>query len=119
MQWVFGIDPASAVESNYGVDQVHTKIFTFFVIAVFLILIIEPEGIEVYTYITMVFLVVLGTLLSLGFAYVIKNLTIYFENRGVPFRDIPKFKIKDLGEFTGNVAYAFEIASCYLSCRSD
>lgn len=51
-------------------------------------------------------------------AYIVKNMTIYFDNRGIPFKDIPKFKIKDLGEFTGNVAYAFEISSSYLSCNN-
>lgn len=44
-------------------------------------------------------------------------MAIYFENRGVPYKDIPKFKLRDLGEFTGNVAYAFEVASSYLSRR--
>lgn len=116
MQWVSFLDPASAVESHYGVDQTHTKFITFFVIAIFLILIIEPEGIEIYTYVTMTCLLILGKFGSPGFSYVGKNLTIYFSNRGVPFHDIPKFKLKELGEFTGNVAYAFEISSAYLSC---
>lgn len=49
------------MEDNYGVDQLYTKCITFFVIAFFLVLIVEPEGIEVYTYVTMFFLVILGS----------------------------------------------------------
>lgn len=53
---------ADTIEHYYQVPGVWTKLATFAVISVFLVLIIEPEGIEMYTYITTTCLVVLGTI---------------------------------------------------------
>lgn len=51
---------ANTLEHGYHVPEYVSKLIIFAIISVFLIIIVEPEGIEVYTYITMTFLTFLG-----------------------------------------------------------
>ena len=52
---------ADTIDYYYQVPTVYTKLLTFLVISIFLALIVEPEGIEVYTYITCACLTCLGS----------------------------------------------------------
>lgn len=51
---------ADTVEHYFHIPQWQTKLMTFLVISIFLVFIIEPEGIESVTYITTVLLTFLG-----------------------------------------------------------
>ncbi len=106
---------ADTIEYYYQVPTVYTKLLTFLVISIFLAVIVEPEGIEVYTYITCACLTCLGSYCSSGTVYFCKNLSIIAAGKGQSFESIPKFRIENTGEYTGNIAYAFELSSVYLS----
>lgn len=106
---------ADTIEYYYQVPTVYTKLLTFLVISIFLAVIVEPEGIEVYTYITCACLTCLGSTSSPGAVYFGKNLAIIAAGRGQTFASVPKFNLENTGEFTGNIAYAFELSSVYLS----
>ena len=100
---------ADTIEHYFHIPQWQTKLLTFLVISVFLIFIVEPEGIESVTYITTIMLTFLGLI------YLVKNLTLIAQGHHVKYADIPKFNWKYTGEYTGNIAYAFELSSVYLS----
>jgi hypothetical protein len=45
-------------------------------------------------------------------------MSMIYYGQGIPWADIPKFRAKKSGEYMGNVAYAFEVSSSYLSCNA-
>jgi len=102
---------ADTVNMYYEAPTYLTKLMTFLFIGAFLMIIIEPEKIEMFTYVT-------TTCLSgLGVVFLIKNIWTVAHGRGPMFHDIKKFDLAHVGEYTGNVAYAFELSSVFLSLR--
>jgi len=99
------------LNSHLGLNEDLIKAIIFVVITFMLLFMVEPEKIQ---YINLYM-----TLLLISVAYILfaKNTYIAVTGNGPKFEDIPKVGWKATGVYSGNVAYAFEVASNYLSLR--
>lgn len=100
---------ADAVEHNYGISGLYSKLAIFIIISILLTVIIEPERVDGLALLSVI---LLG---GLGFLYTFKNLHTIYMGKGIPFDQVPKVDTEYTGQFTGNVAYAFELSAVYLS----
>jgi len=91
----------------------HTVTFTiWFVIAIILVIFIEPEKIKVFTTsTTLIVLLVAAVFTALNFSKFITG------HAQVSMDQIPLVNFEKTFLLTGNLIYAFEVCSCYLSLR--
>ncbi len=96
----------------FGVSDVYIKGIIFLIIAFLFILIVEPEKIQyINTYMTTILILL---------AYILFGRNLYLYGTSSTRPPLSKIKLVDFkytGMFAGNVAYAFEVASNYLSLR--
>jgi hypothetical protein len=103
---------ATNMQSSFGVSDVYIKGVIFLIISFIFILIVEPEKIQyINTYMTSI-------LILLAYMLFGRNLYLYGTSSTRPsLSNIKMVDFKYTGMFAGNVAYAFEVASNYLSLR--
>lgn len=99
------------IQQGLGWNEWVIKILIFLVIASVFIYLVEPEKIQ--------YVNVYMTMLLMALAYVIFGRNVYrgLNGMGPKFSEIPLWKMDKTGVYAGNVAYAFEVASNYLSLR--
>ena len=101
----------TTVTKTYNIGEIPIKLIIFGIITLLLVVIVEPEKIQyINVYVT--------TLLML-LAYLILGKNVYSGTLGdgPGIRNVKMMDIKYTGLFAGNIAYAFEVASNYLSLR--
>ena len=102
---------ADTLEHHVGIVPWVSKLTLFFLCSVIFFLIIEPEKIKfINMYMT-------GLLFALTWFILLRNLVSWVEGKGPPFSEIKLFEWKNIGVWGGNLAYAFEVASNFLSLR--
>lgn len=102
---------SDTLEHHIGLQQWVSKTIIFLVISLGFLIIVEPEKIK-YVNLYM-------TALLFGIAYIIfgRNIYSWAHGEGEPWSKITLFNWKYIGVWGGNLAYAFEVASGFLSLR--
>jgi hypothetical protein len=95
----------------FGINPAVTKLIMLIVVAVLLCLIVEPEKLKKFIYISQVIMWLLMC------AFFIKNVAIARSPAGMSWERIPKWDISGFKDYFGNLNYAFEISSSYLNVR--
>lgn len=102
----------------FGWKALSTKLFIYVLVGVLLILIVEPEKTESFANVT--FYITIGIssrhLMSVVlFSY--KCIERIVRGTEAPkWEQVPKWNMDGFQDYFGNVAYAFEVSSVYLSC---
>ena len=102
---------SSNLSATFSVKDLYIKLILFAIITLVLIVIVEPEKIQ-YINLYMTALLIFLAYLLLG-----KNVYKWATNQGPSRSNINMMNIKYTGVYAGNIAYAFEVASNYLSLR--
>ena len=101
----------TTISKTYSIGELPIKLIIFGIITLLLILIVEPEKIQyINIYVTTL-------LMLLAYLILVKNVYTGFLGDGPGLKNVKMMDIKYTGLFAGNIAYAFEVASNYLSLR--
>ena len=96
----------------YVADKYTCTFLIFIGITICLFFIVEPEKIKPFTTVTTVIVIFVAIL------FTFMNLSTFFSGESeVSLSDIPLFGFGNTFKLTGNLIYAFELCSCYLSLR--
>ena len=102
---------SSHIRDILGLNDYVVKLIIFVIISLVFLLIVEPENIQyVNTYLT-------ASLMILGYLFFGRSLYMWYDTYKPGPSKVKLMDIKYTGMFAGNVAYAFEVASNYLSLR--
>lgn len=102
---------SDTMDHHLGIAPWISKLTMFFACSFVFFLIIEPEKIKfVNMYMT-------GLLFALTWFIFVRNIVSWIQGHGPRFSDIKMFEWRNVGVYGGNLAYAFEVASNFLSLR--
>lgn len=97
--------------ATFGLSENLLKLVIFVCIAAILVFLVEPEKIQhINSY-------MVALLMFIAYSFLAKNIYTAAVGQGPNLADIPLISPKNSGVLMGNVAYAFEVASNYLSLR--
>jgi hypothetical protein len=97
---------------GYFVHRYTSTFFIYLMITGCLFVIVEPEKIKPFTTLTTLIVMFVAVL------FTSMNLTLFFTGQAeVSLKDVPLFGFDNTFKLTGNLIYAFELCSCYLSLR--
>ena len=97
---------------SYLVDKYTCTFCIYLGIMASLFVVVEPEKIKPFTTVTTVIVMLVALL------FTFMNLTIFFTGQSeVTWAELPMFEFSNTFKLTGNLIYAFELCSCYLSLR--
>lgn len=102
---------ADTLEHHLGISVWISKLSMFVLCSLIFFLLIEPEKIKfINIYMT-------ALLFALTWFILLRNLISWAQGNGPKFSEIKKFDWKNIGVWGGNLSYAFEVASNFLSLR--
>ena len=98
--------------TEYAIGKYKCTFMIFVIISLLLIVIIEPEKIKGFTTLTTIIVMAVATIFTL------MNFSRFFTGQSsVKISEIPMVRFENTFTLTGNLIYAFELCSCYLSLR--
>lgn len=102
---------SNILQTYFSVYPIVTKLAVFIIICMILLVIVEPEKITKYASFSLL-VMVMTTIM-----FFLKNWQISTRSNSPTWEQIPKFDLSGGGKFFGNMLYAYEISSVYLSLR--